>query len=494
MPQLNRLTNPYLAVFSSYRQRPMFWALAAVYIAYPMEIIGFTVSHVSYNFNSTFFVLRDVLLFLSGILSQLVLPILFAVAFMTHLRQQLAGPERMLVPGYRPPHLRVAAFTFILAALAISFAPIGTAFFMSWRPFDPFQSFDYRFWISDYAVAFLVTLTLMTITAWLASFITSWTAVVFAPIVFIAMLAANFNPYSAYERMFNDIWRDMPRTLVSLGYVIFAIVLPIIGAALTLLFNFLALSALWRRLKRIAEKRLVEEPPTRSTSVDSRFTTLRRNTLPTRWSRIRHLLSAGITLAAPWITALLLTAILMFIAPLLLNGNRPYMQMQISLILATILPSVAVICLWSERWPRLGLESLFPFTRNQFVSEIFSAIAIDLLHFWIAASIAAVLPLLLIPAAPLHPGVLITWLFASCLMQLLAFAAILWSMWFRSWPTLAILLSLPIAAMAAPLTISIKNLPLISVSTILPLSTLIALIGLVFTALSYHHWLRGNWL
>lgn len=170
------------------------------------------------------------------------------------------------------------------------------------------------------------------------------------------------------------------------------------------------------------------------------------------------------------------------------------MQMQISLILVTILPSVAVAVLWAERWPRLAVESLLPASRRQFVAEITAAIAIDLLHFWIAIAIAATLPLLLIPLKPVNGTMFAERLLSSGLMQLLAFAAILWAMWLRSWPALAILLCLAMAAMAGPLSFSTKRVPLIPISTILPISMLIALIGIALTATSYHRWLRGNWV
>jgi hypothetical protein len=262
---------------------------------------------------------------------------------------------------------------------------------------------------------------------------------------------------------------------------------------LPVLFNAIALTGLYHRLHRLATSRLADpELPTRQSK--SASTILHRLTLPTAWSRLRHLRSAGINLAAPWIVALLLAAVLMLIPPLLISSHHPEMQMQISLILMTILPSVAVVLLWAERWPRFGVESLLPATRQKFVTEIIAAMAIDLLHFWIAIAFAALVPLLLLPLMPMHWPILAERVLASGLMQALTFAAILWAMWLRTWPALATLLGLAIGATTGPLSFSTKLVPVIPISTILPLSGLIALIGIAVSAIAYHRWLRGNWV
>jgi hypothetical protein len=79
-------------------------------------------------------------------------------------------------------------------------------------------------------------------------------------------------------------------------------------------------------------------------------------------------------------------------------------------------------------------------------------------------------------------------------MQLLAFAVILWAMWLRSWPTLAILLSLAMAMMAGPLCFNTKNIPIVSLSILIPISAAISLFGIVLCGTAYYRWLRGNWV
>ncbi len=470
--RVERRHGPYRAVLNTYLHRPLFLALAAA-------VVGWPVVQVCLELDDPLrrpAVLGD----LSGACYALALPIVCAVAWTAHVRDALVTATARLTPRYFAPHVAVAAAAFAalvvapvvgrLVGSAASDALHSPAWFEGGLPPDVWTVL---------LGGLVVTVSLATAAALSATFGRAWVSVVLAPLALTASSATGLDPWWALGVLYHRAFYD------GAGYRAAGLATAnLIGLDL-----LLAVALVWRLRRGMGAGPSVDRGATAAVSPAE---VGRRAPLTTAWSRVRHRRSAAVGGAAPWLAGGLVMAVLLFVSRLMRVWNDVDLQVKASLILVTILPAVAVVCLWAERWPRLAAESLLPASRRRFAAETALALAVDLASFWVAVAVGVTVPLVVAPTASVDRASLAAHLGASAGVQVLGFAALLWSLSLRSWPATAVLLGAALAAMAGPIAFSGTRASDRPAGLPSGATAALAGVGLLLAAAAYRRWRYGN--
>ena len=406
-----RLANQILVVLKTYLARPAFVILIVV----GLVGLGLMRTAEQIRFGHGF----SVLLFLGLMLINL-MPFATSLTliglFLFHARRQLRGPEAALTPDSRRANLLVAAAFFFAIVLALTWF-----FYDTHVARTPWQ---------DRAVSptalFIAVLTVMTLAA-LSTIGSAWWLVLLVPMIWALQ-------NRRFESLGNLLVQDFSHLRIPVRFSARAMALErrvwVVRIAV-LIFNLAALAVLaWRAKPRTTEpwevrifRRVIawlsgERRPL-AIDVDSSH---RPVTSVLRRASHRRLAVHHPRFA--WVVAGSLAIVLLLLS-LLFGRDRDHSEVMACLAMVTVIPGAIVAASWRERWPSIAYESLYPARREEFVSEIAVALAVDLAEFWLAAFLAALLPLAILEPRMLLSPLVAAGFLASAMMQVPVFGACL---------------------------------------------------------------------
>jgi hypothetical protein len=406
-----KLANQIRAVLKTYLARPAFVIFVVLGLAGWAMMSAAEHVRLGYGFS--------VVLFLGLTLINL-LPFAASLTligmFLLHARRQLRGQEAALTPDSRRANLLVAGTFFLVIVLVL------TWFFCDMQVArTPWQ---------DHAVSptalFIVVLTMMTLAA-LSTIGSTWWLVLLVPMIW-ALQSRKF------DSLGNLLVQDFSHLRIPARFHHQEMALErrvwLVRIAV-LTFNLTALAVLaWRarpktteawevRIFRRAIPWLSGERRSRAIDLD----------LPHRpvISVLRRASHRRLAVHHPrfaWVVAGSL-AIVLLLLTLLFAGYRDHSEIMACLAMATVIPGVIVAAGWRERWPSIAYELLYPARRDEFVSEIAVALAVDLAEFWLAAFLAAILPLAIFEPRMLRSPLVAAGFLASAMMQVPVFGVCL---------------------------------------------------------------------
>lgn len=465
-------------VWLTYAGRPLFRALAVATVGWCLLLIWHQRNN-SVFFRGSHWVLDFFAELLFGV-SPLVLLVATVASLMGHVREQIQDWRGCLTPGFRGPHLAVAALVFLATAVA------GTAglYAVSEGPHGNGTT--------SLSGLLAVVLTAMTIAAWWASFRSPWVSLLLAPLL---LLALNFPHFNELLLWFVSDWlKSQIKPAVWWVYRDLNVRKEVIRAYV-LVGDVVALWALMRRLARMGPEPFapVRALRTRGAVVQSSAPVLagsrRRHAVSGLWARAWQRRLAVLRPGAPWLVAALLCAILLLLT--LVIGPKDSDELR-SCVLATILPGITVGVAWLERWPALGYESLFPATRRRFAAEMALAMAADVAEFWPATTLAVMVPIAVWHSASLTSPLLPATILASAMMQFLMIGGMYWAMIWRNRAAYFAILGAIVLAFAIPLEMAWAPRHALSEYQLLQIAFAEMACGLILGLAGFAAWRRGE--
>lgn len=387
-------------------------------------------------------------------------------------REHLRDWRAWTFPGYRRPH--VWAATLILASTSIA---ISVAFYVTAMAFHNAGSFP--------GILAVVT-TVVTFMAWAG---TRWSPAA-GPIVILALVVIGIEPHV----------QGAARTAMRIVGGEAAAGELLVSPAAQLLFLLLAgieILLLPRALR--VPRELDERGPGRDSTGSERESLPEPIASPPKphrplkgiaarvWHRRRATLPPH---AAVW-AACALFAILV-IGPLSSLPHREPTLVLRALMLATLTPGIVAALIWRERWPVLGLESLFPGRRREFLWEIAWTMALNLVEVWLAAALAATGAV----AVFRPPGVTVEGFAVNLLVAGVGQALVLGALFlltpFRAAFVYFVVLTLLAVAIAIPLELAWSGRPQLATEGLLTTAAVEAAGGLVLALLGTAFWTRRD--
>lgn len=466
------LDNRYDQVLLTYLRRPAFHALGAG-LAVNAGLVALLI------FGEPLFQRlfprghRDWLVVTVFLLS-LFLAVGLVATLMAHIKEQLRYRRSALVPGYSPPHIVVAAVMFTALGAAL-----GGLLVFPWL--------NDRMMSASPVGCFTMGITLVTMAAYSSLFRSRWVPLLLVPIFFIGL--TDHTGRIVREISFDPAIGTIPYYAEN--------ILPRRNTRLVILSaDLVALLALGWLVVRVGDgpgsvvRRLLERiTPRPSVSNNSLPTVSTHRTIPGSWARAWHRRAKVLGRAAPWVAggglaALLLTARFGF-------DTGPVNPLG-ALILATVVPGVAVGLTWRERWPTAGYESLYPARRADFARETAAAMASELAEYWLAITAAVLLARAADGSEPMLSARLVTVLAASALMQCLVFGGVLLAARSRATMSYIGVLTGLAFATALPIVFTWPRTADSDPHGLLPAAFAEMVLGVVLTAAGYAAWRRGD--
>lgn len=402
-----------------------------------------------------------------------------------HAKEQLADARSSLTPGFRAPHLLVAAALFVVTVC-------GVTLLVGWRTSPvQWQYGSYDVWLPGYLALVLVVTAAL---AWIGHLQSAAGVLVLVPLTTPAWFAGG-------RAMLNDIIRGRSDEL---GYAILA-------AAVV------ALAALWARMARLHAEmpeyartaapglrlrvRTTGDPAFRRESAagagpieawvrrSDRLDDVANVADAGFWRRARHWRTVVGLGRMPVVVALVLGA-WTFILPTLTSGARdPYAQTVLPVILSTLVPGLVVAGVWPRRWYALADESLRPASRRQFVREQGAAMATELASVWLAITVATFAGSILPRPTQVLSSPLWRALPALAAGQVLVFGVVVWVLRYRAGWLVVVTMLLAMTAALVVLLIGGALAQRPDIRPLLAASATFAVIGLAITFDAYRRWL-----
>ncbi|HEX4795828.1 MAG TPA: hypothetical protein VH370_18720 [Humisphaera sp.] len=479
--------NRYVDVMLTYAQRPVFrwlvllicawgvlcywWFSVNTLVNWPWRQRGYSMR---FSFATTVLVEG-----LVGI-GPLFLIVALVAALMSHLKEQLRDWRAVLTPRYLAPHLIIGAVFFAMVACAGSWGLYQSIAEDPW-PYLPGVGRDTGVSLLG---AIAVTLALMTLAAWWSSFRSAWPSLLIVPLCLLLMTSQSA---LIILKAFLLVDAGRVETAIRIG-----LLLADIGGLYLLARSLCRPGGLAEPFDTAGIRRRStwnSGEPRREHVACVGF-----------WSRAAHRRQAVLGRGTPWIMAAALGGLLFGVSLLYVGqsqshhikwefGERPS-DLTASLLLAAIVPAVAVAIIWRERWATFGYESLFPASRAEFAAELAAAMALDLLEFWAATTIAALIPALIwAPGILLDPLILAS-LLASAIIQLLNFGAILFAAQSPALMGLIVTLSALLLAAAIPMSMAFHERPALNPSQLIITAIIEGTGGLVLGLAGIQGWRR----
>jgi len=160
----------------------------------------------------------------------------------------------------------------------------------------------------------------------------------------------------------------------------------------------------------------------------------------------------------------------------------------LALMLATLTPGLVSAAIGAERWPLLGVESLFPSPRRAFVREMGLVMAINFAEFWLAGMVAAVIAIAAFSPHEIASTSFGMTVVASALTQVLLFGGLFLLGASRSAVPYLIGVSLLMIGVAMPLEMAWAPMPELSVQSLLRISVAEAVLGIVLLLFARNVW------
>lgn len=177
---------------------------------------------------------------------------------------------------------------------------------------------------------------------------------------------------------------------------------------------------------------------------------------------------------------------------LLFGRDREHTEVMCCLVMATVIPGAIVAASWRERWPSLAYESLYPAGKDQFISEIAVAVAVDLAEFWLAAFVAALVALAIVaPRLLVSPLVGVGFL-ASGMMQVPVFGVTLLMSRRQAGVVSAGLMVLVMLAQLVPLLETWSDHPALKPAGLLLVALAEMAFGILLALAGYANWRRAE--
>jgi hypothetical protein len=445
-----------------------------------------------------------------------VIPVLMTVAaplmIVSRLKAQMGSWRSFLMPGYRAPHLLVAAAIGAAIFLVMGCFPTALELLrqLEWRFFvhnivQQWWRMRYDYWIDEFWPSLgdlALVLLAATMTGWLTVWLSAWRVPALIVIGLLGLEVAHEIGRQAWF-YFSPANRGAASAIYSLLYEVggggLSFAVDHVGRDADLVLrlfalDFLLAAALFLRLGRLS---VAGE----AISADERVPWLARLLTASRptqagamaaanvWQRARHRRRIGLGHRFVWIVAIYLAA-LISLSPLLEATNGRWLTdggyAFGALFAAGVICALAIGLSWPQRFADMReVELLRPAGRDAFAREIGLAMLAD------AAEIClATLSAVLIPIAFWTPAVL-TWppfwnaVAALILSQALLFGALVWTMRLR--------------ATAAPLVALLASIILLSVlmdqamdNHFLTPALVAGAIGIALSADAYRRWLKGD--
>lgn len=459
---------PYTQVLLTYLRQPAFrivaLALGASFVLVAL-IHQLNLARIPWLDQWLFRISNNViwLLFLMLIaIAPLALGLVLAMMLIAQLRERLSEWRSRIFPGYDRPHRFAGTLVLALTSVVIS-----AAFSITIFGFSRIESF---------LGTLAVVTTLMT---WMV-----WAGVRWSPAagpLGLALLVLVFGlPYPQWFRQiaFRLIGWFIPthRADVSIApaYCL------LLSVAEILLLPCLLRTASERAAARSGTRKWPilnprQPAPTTSTAGVSTLTERHRivhGVWARAWHRRRAVLPRG---AAAWV-GVVLCAILMLGPLLSLPHPEPTLILR-SLLLATLTPGIVAAGMWRERWPVLGLESLFPGRRRNFVWESLLSMAMNIAEVWLAGAAAAVVAAALFHRGPWSFAAFGLSLLASALVQMLVLGVLFVLTPFRASIPYLVIMTLLMLAIASPFELAWVGKPELSVESLLAIAAAVAALG-----------------
>lgn len=409
------------------------------------------------------------LLFLMLIaIAPLALSVVLAMMLIAQLREHLSEWPSRIFPRYHRPHIFAGTLTLALTSVAISAAFSITIFGFNG--------------IEEYLGTLAVVTTLITSMAWAG---VRWSLALGPLALALLMLAivpvlGFFHPSSNWITPIESRWIGWFMRTRKFVASIAPICCLALSAAEILLLPWLLRSASERAVARLGTRKWPilsprQPAPTKAPAEESFFVErhqIVRGVWARAWHRRRAALPQG---AAAWV-GIVLCAILMLGPLLSLPRPEPTLIFR-GLLLATLTPGIVAAGIWRERWPVLGLESLFPGRRRNFVWESLLSMAMNIAEVWLAGAAAAVVAAALFHPEPWSFAAFGLSLLASALVQMLVLGVLFVLTPFRATTPYLVIMTLLMLAIASPFELAWVGKPELSVESLLAIAAAVAALG-----------------
>ncbi|HSZ54525.1 MAG TPA: hypothetical protein VK797_02615 [Tepidisphaeraceae bacterium] len=473
-----RLAKQIGVVLGTYLTRPAFVILAIA------EVIGLavTIGDMRWGYHIQFSVIVFLGLALINLLP-VVACVMLIIMFLLQVRQQLRGPQAALTPDYRRPHQLVAGTLFLVIVLAL------TAFYYHAAP----GRTPWNYYAVSPSALFVVVLTFMTLAA-LSAIGSAWWLLVLIPLIWAATTRWKFE---LLIKLFVQDFRNVPPARFYDRWMALMHRVWLVRAAV-LIFDLAALAVLAWRVKPATteswELRMIRTVfaafGRRSGSVRAEAR-VAHEPLTSVLRRANHRRLAVHHPRFAWSVAGFLAVALLLLA-LLFGRDREHTEVMCCLVMATVIPGAIVAASWRERWPSLAYESLYPAGKDQFISEIAVAVAVDLAEFWLAAFVAALVALAIVaPRLLVSPLVGVGFL-ASGMMQVPVFGVTLLMSRRQAGVVSAGLMVLVMLAQLVPLLETWSDHPALKPAGLLLVALAEMAFGILLALAGYANWRRAE--
>lgn len=467
---------PYSQALLTYLRRPAFrvvaFALAASFVVFAL-INHLNLAWIPWLNQWLFRVSNNIiwLLFVMLVtLAPLTLSVVLVLMLIVQLREHLSDWRSRIFPEYNRPHIFAA--TLILGLTSVT---ISAAFFSA------------TFGHIEFAATLAVMTTLITVMAWAG---VRWSPA-FGPLALAVLVLAFAHPYPQWFTQIASRWIDwfipMRRFVPTVGPACWLF----LSAAEILLLPWLLRTASQRGAARSGTRRWPILNPRQSARKTAAagfgFPAARHQIVHGVWGRAWHrrraVLPAG---AAAWVAAVL-CAILM-LGPLMSDSHGDSTLILRGLLLATLTPGTVAAGIWRERWPVLGLESLFPGRRRDFVLETLLSMGMNVAEVWLAGAAAAVVAVALFHPVPWSVASFGLSLVASALVQVLVLGVLFVLTPFRAAIGYLLIMTLLMIAIAMPFALIWAGKPQLSLEGLLAIAAAEATMGAMLAIAGRNFW------
>lgn len=465
---------PYIQAFLTYLRQPAFrivaLALGASFVLFAL-INHLNLVGIPWLYTWLFRISNNViwLLFVMLVtLAPLTLSVILATMLVIQVRERLSGWRSWIFPGYGRPHVLAATLMVALTSVAIS-----AAFF--------FGTFGHI----EFAATLAVITTLITVMAWAG---VRWSPA-FGPLVLALIVLVFVHPYPQWIAQIVSRWIawfiPMGRFVASVGTATWLL----LSAVEILLLPWLLRTASERARSRTRRWTILtpwQPAPTKAPAGGS-FLVERHRIVHGGWARAWHRRRAVLPRrTAAWV-AVSLCAILM-IGPLLSVPHREPTLILRGLLLATLTPGIVAAGIWRQRWPVLGLESLFPGRRQGSAWETLLSMAMNIAEVWLAGAVAAAIAAALFHPEPWSWDAFGLSLVGSALVQVFVLGVLFVLTPFRAAIPYIVIMALLMIAIAMPFALTWAGKPQLSVEGLLTVAAAVAALGIMLAIAGQAFW------
>jgi hypothetical protein len=469
---------PFVEALSTYLNRLAFRVLAfAVVVSFTLVatidlLYRVTWIHASWGLFEVSNNPAWILLVMLSTMAPLVLSTWLTALLIAQARGHLRDWRAWTFPGYRRPHVWTATLVLAFTSVAVS-----VAFYVTAMAFHNAGSF---------AGVLAVVTTVVTFMAWAGI---RWSPAA-GPIIILALVVLALEPHV----------QGAARTAMRIVGGESAAGAVLVSPAAQLLFLLLAVGEILLLPRALrAPRELDERGPSRDSAgsaTQSLHDTIASLPIPHRRvkglaARVWHRRGAALPRhAAIWVACMLFA--ILVIGPLSSLPHRDPTLVLRALLLAALTPGIVAAVVWRERWPVLGLESLFPGRRRDFLWEIACTMALNLAEVWLAAAVAATGAV----AAFRPPGVTMAGFALNLLVAGIGQALVLGALFlltpFRAAFVYFVVMTLLAVAIAIPLELAWSGRPQLGTDGLLTIAAVEAAGGLVLALAGAALWTRRD--